>query len=270
MSAIRKTAAAILLLATLSAGSSLASAQGADLPVDLELVLAVDVSMSMDMSEQRLQREGYVRALKDPEVIQAIAGGINGRIAVTYVEWAGAFYQQTLLPWTVIDGAQAAAALSDRVADLPLGRMHRTSISGALHYSAGLFENNGFEGLRRVVDVSGDGPNNQGDPVTMRRDELVAAGIVINGLAIMTRRSGFGGFFDISKLDQYYETCVIGGPGSFVIPVTDASEFTTAIRRKMILEIAGSPVRLVPAAAAEPVDCLVGERQWQYWMERQE
>lgn len=260
----------LLLAGGLLMGAAPAGTQGLDQPVDLELVLAVDVSMSMDMSEQRLQRDGYVRALKDPDVIAAIMDGLHGRIALTYVEWAGSSYQQTLVEWTLVDGASSATAVADRIAALPFGRTHRTSISGALGYSSTLFERNGFEGLRRVVDVSGDGPNNQGLPVTQLRDELVSQGIVINGLAIMTRRSGGFGMFDISRLDEYYEGCVIGGPGAFVIPVTDAAEFTTAIRRKMILEIAGAPARIVPAAVTDPVDCLVGERQWQYWMDRQE
>ena len=227
--------------------------------------------MSMDMGEQKLQRDGYVAALKDPEVLAAIKDGVHGRIAVTYVEWAGASFQQVLMPWTLVDGPASAEAFADRLAGMPVGRMRRTSISGALEFTGRMFEGNGFEGLRRVVDVSGDGPNNQGTPVTLTRDALVSQGVVVNGLAIMIGRSGgFGSMFDIARLDEYYEDCVIGGPGSFVVPVTDKREFASAIRRKMILEIAGIEMKVIPAAVRQPTDCLIGERQWQYWMERQE
>lgn len=241
-----------------------------DQPVDLELVLAVDVSLSMDMGEQKLQRDGYVAALRDPEVLAAVREGVHGRIAVTYVEWAGATSQQVLMPWTLIDGPASAAAFADTLAGMPVGRMRRTSISSALEFTGGLFDGNGFEGIRRVVDVSGDGPNNQGVPVTLTRDSLTSKGIVINGLAIMISRGGFGSMFDIARLDEYYEDCVIGGPGAFVVPVADKREFASAIRRKMILEIAGIEMRALPIAARQPTDCLIGERQWQYWMERQE
>ena len=238
--------------------------------VDLELIIAVDVSLSMDLEEQRLQRDGYVMALRDPEVHKAIASGPNGRIAVTYMEWAGPPNQQVVMPWTVIDSAQAARAFADRLEAAPISRARMTSISAALQYSGRLFETSGAKGIRRVIDVSGDGPNNAGMPVVPVRDELVAKGIVINGLPIMLKLSQ--GFFDLAELDLYYTDCVIGGTGSFMIPIKERSEFRTATRRKLLLEIAGyePPARLIRAQAGPPAvgfDCLVGEKQWRNYMD---
>src|SRR5262245_31282417 len=165
--------------------------------VDLELVLAVDVSLSMDLDEQRLQRDGYVAAFRDAEVQKAIQAGILGRIAVTYVEWAGPFSQQVVLPWTLIDSSSAAEKFAERLESQPISRMRMTSVSGGLTFAAGQF-GNGFTGTRRVIDISGDGPNNSGVPVTPVRDELVSRGIVINGLPIVLKPGSISGFFDIS------------------------------------------------------------------------
>ena len=238
--------------------------------VDLELVIAVDVSLSMDLDEQRLQRDGYVMAFRNPEVHKAITSGPNGRIAVTYVEWAGPPTQQVVMPWTVIDGAQAAGAFADRLEVAPISRARMTSISAALQYSGRLFESSGAKGIRRVIDVSGDGPNNAGYPVVPIRDELVAKGIVINGLPIMLKLAQ--GFFDLAELDLYYTDCVIGGTGSFMIPIKQRDEFQTATRRKLLLEISGyePPARVVRVQAppsAERSDCLIGEKQWRNYMD---
>ena len=238
--------------------------------VDLELVIAVDVSLSMDLDEQRLQRDGYVAAFRDPEIQKAIVSGPNGRIAVIYMEWAGPPTQQVVIPWTVIDGAQAAHALADRLEVAPITRARMTSISTALQYSGRLFATSGVKGIRRVIDVSGDGPNNAGMPVLSIRDELVADGIVINGLPIMIKLAQ--GFFDLARLDLYYTDCVIGGTGSFMIPIKERSEFQTATRRKLLLEIAGRepPPRLIRAQLRmpdDPSDCLVGEKQWRHYMD---
>ena len=238
--------------------------------VDLELVIAVDVSLSMDLDEQRLQRDGYIMAFRDPEVHKAITSGPNGRIVVTYMEWAGPPTQQVVMPWTVIDGAQAARAFADRLEAIPISRARMTSISAALQYSGRLFESSGAKGIRRVIDVSGDGPNNAGVPVVPVRDELVAKGIVINGLPIMLKLAQ--GFFDLAELDLYYADCVIGGTGSFMIPIRERREFQTATRRKLLLEIAGyqPPARLVRVQAGPPAerfDCLVGEKQWRDYMD---
>jgi hypothetical protein len=248
------------------------SASAADEPVDLELVLAVDISYSMDPDELELQRDGYVAALRHPEVIQAIRSGAYGRIAVTYVEWAGTASARTVLPWTLIDGQDAADGFATKLAAETLLRARRTSISGALAYSGTLFDGNGLSGLRRVIDVSGDGANNQGLPVTLVRDRIVSEGVTINGLPIILKTRNPGGFFDIADLDIYYEDCVIGGFGAFIVPVRTLTGFAAAVRRKLVLEIAGLPPRVVPAQIAERpprVDCLVGEKRWrqryEYW-----
>ena len=263
----RRFLLSIGLLAALALGSGKALAQPA---VDLELVIAVDVSLSMDLDEQRLQRDGYVSAFRDPEVHKAITSGPHGRIAVTYLEWAGPPTQIVVVPWVTIDGVQAANVLADRLEAAPISRARMTSISTALQFSGGLFQSSGVRGIRRVVDVSGDGPNNAGVPVVPVRNDLVSKGIVINGLPIMIKLPT--GFFDLAELDRYYSDCVIGGTGAFMIPIKDKSEFKSATRRKLLLEIAGDeqPARLIPAQARDPeehIDCMIGERQWRRYMD---
>lgn len=237
--------------------------------VDLELVLAVDVSLSMDMDEQRLQRDGYVQALRDPEVQKAIASGPNGRIAVTYMEWAGPPSQAVVVPWTIIDSPAAAQAFADRLEAAPITRARMTSISAALTFSRSLLASSGARGIRRVIDVSGDGPNNSGFPVTGIRDDLINDGIVINGLPIVLKRSNSWSMFDLEHLDRYYTDCVIGGTGSFMIPIRDPGEFRTATRRKLLLEISGLevPARVIRTQVTETMDCSVGERQWRRYID---
>ncbi len=208
------------------------------IPVDVELVLAVDVSYSMDPDEQALQREGYRLALTSKEFLQALHEGTHGKIAITYIEWAGQHDQLVVMPWRLIDGPEAADAVSAEIGRAPYRRASRTSISGGLQFSSSLFANSGYRGLRRVIDVSGDGPNNSGVPVTPVRDEIVAKGITINGLPLMLKRP-YRGMMDVGHLDWYYEDCVIGGPGSFVIPVRDRAQFVEATRNKLVLEVAG-------------------------------
>jgi hypothetical protein len=240
----------------------------AQTPVDLELVIAVDVSLSMDLDEQRLQRDGYVSAFRDAEVHTAITSGPHGRIAVVYMEWAGPLSQQIIIPWTLIDGPQVANVFADKLEAVPISRARMTSISSALQFSARLFDSSGARGTRRVVDISGDGPNNAGPPVVSARDELVAAGIVINGLPVMLKLAT--GFFDLADLDRYYAHCVIGGTGAFMIPIKQRSEFKTATRQKLLLEIAGRApqARLIRVQApAEASDCLIGEHQWRRYMD---
>jgi hypothetical protein len=234
-------------------------------PVDVELILAVDVSYSMDPEEQALQREGYVQALRSKEFLTALREGAHGKIAVMYFEWAGQFDQKILMPWRLIDGPEAADAVADELARAPYRRASRTSISGGLSFAKPLFDTSGYRGVRRVIDVSGDGANNAGAPVVSTRDGVTAAGITINGLPIMIRRSR-GSMMDIDNLDVYYEDCVIGGPGAFVVPIHERSQFVEATRTKLILEIAGRQpeARVMPAAAREPrVNCLIGEKLWQ-------
>jgi hypothetical protein len=233
-------------------------------PVDVELVIAVDVSYSMDPEEQALQREGYVLALTSREFLQALRQGAHGRIAIMYFEWAGQSDQKILMPWRVIDGPESADAVAAEIARAPYRRASRTSISGALRFAKPLFDDSGYKGLRRVIDVSGDGANNSGPLVELMRDDVLAAGITINGLPIMLKRPSIG-TLDIENLDQYYEDCVIGGPGSFVIPIREREKFIEATRTKLVLEIAGRQPepRIVPAASRTRVSCTIGEKLWQ-------
>jgi hypothetical protein len=243
-------------------------------PVDLELVLAVDVSFSMDPEEQRLQREGYVEALRDPEVLQAIANGIHGKIGITYIEWAGAGRVRTLVPWMAISNRATAEAFIDRLSREPYSRLSRTSISTGLIASMEAFKESPFEPMRRVIDVSGDGPNNDGPRVVPVRDAIVEQGVVINGLPILLNRqlTGRGNWGDIPNLDEYYEDCVIGGPGSFSIPIRERHEFVPATRRKILMEIANlvpeREPRVMRASTAPRVSCEIGEQMFRRWTDR--
>jgi hypothetical protein len=234
------------------------------IPVDVELVIAVDVSYSMDPDEQALQRQGYVQALTSKPFLQALREGANGKIAVTYIEWAGQFDQKIIMPWRLIEGPESADAVAAEIANAPYRRASRTSISGGLRFAKPLFDSSGYRGLRRVIDVSGDGANNSGDPVAPTRDEVVASGITINGLPIMLKRAR-PGTLDIAQLDIYYEDCVIGGPGAFVVPIRERSQFIEATRTKLVLEVAGRrpESRVMPASAQAPrVSCTIGEKLW--------
>ncbi|HYG91565.1 MAG TPA: DUF1194 domain-containing protein [Azospirillum sp.] len=211
------------------------------IPVDLELVLAVDVSGSIDPEEAQLQRRGYVEAFLNPKVINAIRSGPYGRIAVTYVEWAGDHYQQTMMGWTLLDGRDSITGFADRLAETGIGRERWTSISAGLTYSGALFETSPFEGTRRVIDVSGDGPNNSGPPLSLAREGVLARGITINGLPIVNNRPNPWGGEPPRDLDQYYRENVIGGPGAFIVVADGFDAFAQAILTKLLLEIAGTP-----------------------------
>jgi hypothetical protein len=247
-----------------------APAAAQEVDVDLELVLAVDVSRSMDQEEQALQKEGYLAALQHPEVIAAIRSGFLGRVAITYVEWAGPGRQQIIAPWTMVDGEGTAAALAGAIAAEPVSFLRGTSISSALTYTSGLFAGNGFRGMRQVIDISGDGPNNMGIPVLDARAAVLEQGITINGLPIVLNADYYGGY-SIPDLDIYYEDCVIGGPGAFLVTVAEMSRFAEAVRRKLVLEIAGTAPQVAPAAFGverEPrIDCLIGEKLRRRWMD---
>jgi hypothetical protein len=255
------------------AGAGMPSMAPAAEQVDLELVLAVDVSLSMSPTELEIQRRGYAEALVDDQVIEAIKDGVHGRIALTYVEWAGHTTQHIIVPWTVIASREDAQAFVEKLSANPPNSARRTSISGALLFAGDLFAESEFRGMRRVVDVSGDGANNQGPPVNEVRDATIAQGVTINGLPLMTR-GGMPSVFDIENLDAYYTNCVIGGPGAFMIPVNDWSQFPEAIRRKLVLELAGKTpepgegLPIVPVAAQDGYDCQIGEKLWRdrYWM----
>jgi hypothetical protein len=232
--------------------------------VDTELVLAVDVSYSMDPEEQALQREGYIRGITSREFMQALRSGMTGRVAITYFEWAGPYDQKIIVPWRLIDGPEAADAFVNEIARAPYRRASRTTISGALNFAKPLFGEGGFRGLRRVIDVSGDGANNSGELVTIARDDVLAAGITINGLPIMLKRPN-AFTMDIDNLDVYYEDCVIGGPGSFVIPIHEREQFKEATRTKLVLEVASgtSDPPVIPAQLRKPrISCAIGEQLW--------
>ena len=244
--------------------SKFADTRASAIPVDVELVIAVDVSYSMDPDEQALQREGYVLALTSKEFLQALHQGAHGKIAITYFEWAGQSDQKILMPWRVIDGPESADAVAAEIARAPIRRASRTSISGGLRFAKPLFDDSGYRGLRRVIDVSGDGANNAGPLVELIRDDVLAAGITINGLPIMLKRP-YKGTMDMDNLDEYYEDCVIGGPGAFVIPIREREKFIEATRTKLVLEVAGRQPdpQIVPTASRARVSCTIGERMWQ-------
>jgi hypothetical protein len=247
------------------AAPMLAQRGAAGVPVDAELVLAVDVSYSMDHEEQVLQREGYIAAITSREFMNALRQGMHGKIAMTYFEWAGTHHNEIIVPWREISGPESADSFAADIARAPYKRASRTSISGALMFGASLFEGSGYRGVRRVIDVSGDGANNNGPPVALIRDEVVGKGITINGLPIMLKRPN-ALTMDIGELDVYFEDCVIGGRGAFVIPIREREQFKTAIRTKLVLEMAGRmpKPRAMPASADAPrVSCLIGERMWQ-------
>ena len=223
--------------------------------VDLALVLAVDVSRSMDPDEQQLQRQGFVEAFRSPLVHEAIRHGMLGRITVAYMEWSGVNDQIVVVPWMVLGDAEGAAEFAHRLAVAPIARIGATSISGAIDFSTRLFDQSGVQPLRKVIDVSGDGPNNRGRLVTFARDGAVANGITINGLPIMLKRpSGQG---DMEDLDLYFRDCVVGGAGAFMIPVRERPQFAEAIKTKIIREIAGTTSKpLIQRTQAQaPMDC---------------
>jgi hypothetical protein len=227
------------LVGSLAALAGISPAR-ADTPVDLQLVMAVDVSRSIDEVEAELQRRGYIEAMTDERVIDAILSGENKRIAVCYVEWAGTHFQQTVIDWTAIDSARSGRAFSSKLAESPRSSQSWTAVGTALAYAAQRLENAPFTSRRRVIDISGDGRTNDGPPAELVRDRLVAQGIVINGLPVMMNRRDYGRPSD-ATLDQYYAENVIGGPGSFMIVATTFEDFGRAVRSKLIREISSLP-----------------------------
>ncbi|MDP6833496.1 MAG: DUF1194 domain-containing protein [Alphaproteobacteria bacterium] len=246
-------------------------AQSADIEVDVELVLAVDVSRSMSPRELEIQRRGYAEALTSREVVSAITGGLLGRVAVQYVEWAGSRSQRIIVDWTLIRGLAEAQSFAARLTAHFDSSMRRTSISGALQFAARQFDGNGFQSYRRIIDISGDGPNNHGRPVLAARGETLARGIVINGLPLMTRE-GLGSQFYLKDLDEYYRHCVIGGPGAFFLPVLDWQQFPVAVRHKLVMELATpqAPPAIMPIYirnVEDSYDCMIGEKIWEDFMD---
>lgn len=239
MSLTKALAAAVIAWPLLAPGSS-ARADA----VDLELVLAVDVSRSVDAEEAALQREGYAAAFRHPAVIGAIQSNPQGRIAVAYVEWAGTDFQRLTIPWTIVSDAASGAAFADTIMRQDRVSWSWTSLSGAIDFSMRTLAISPHRGTRRVIDISGDGVNNNGRPADVARDEALAAGVTINGLVIMNDRPtpGFSEYYP-SRLpvDEFYRNHVIGGPGAFVVTIADFSSFAYAIRNKLIREIAAAP-----------------------------
>jgi hypothetical protein len=287
-----KGAATLVLAGLISLGAPVAAqqvspaAQGKSgiTNVDLELVLAVDISQSMDEDEHTLQRNGYVDAFRHKDVVNALMSGPEGKIAVVYMEWAGDFDPIVAVPWTIIDSEKSALAFADRLAKEPIYGEQRTSISNALIKATELIEGNSIASHRQAIDVSGDGANNAGPLVELVRDEVVKRGITINGLPIMLDKPKE--FYDIDHLDRYYKHCVIGGPSSFIAPVFDLKHLSATIRKKLVMEIAGlevapetAPIQFGDAGEqqspaksgiiraqlklpAAKTDCTIGEQVW--------
>jgi hypothetical protein len=227
--------------------------------VDVELVLALDVSYSMDKDKLALLREGYAQAIVSEEFIQALKANPNGRLAVTYFEWSVSNYQKIIVPWRVIDGPDAAAAVAAEIMKAPAVSKSRTSISGAINFAMSLFDNDPNRGTRRVIDISGDGPNNSGEPVLEARNAALAKGVTIDGLPIRNEPPGPQ---DIEHLDHYYEDCVTGGPGSSVTTIEGRDNFQEAIRSMLVREVAG-PAKEHPNISStgqeKRISCSIGE-----------
>jgi hypothetical protein len=222
--------------------------------VDVLLVLAADVSRSIDDGEFDLQRKGYARAMSDPRVIDAIVGGKNRAIAVTFVEWAGDQEEKTVIDWSVIRDEEGAGAVGAAILAAPRSFLGRTSISGAIDYSVDQFGSAPAEGVKRVIDISGDGTSNSGREVTVARDEAVAKGITINGLAIINTKANSGFAYHTHPpggLPKYYTDNVIGGPGAFLLVVENFDTFADAIVKKLVAEIAAAPGRATVAAVGD-------------------
>ncbi|KIN75307.1 DUF1194 domain containing protein [Sulfitobacter noctilucae] len=234
--------------------------------VDLELVLMVDVSRSMSDAELELQRRGYAEALRSDVVFRAVQSGLLQTLALTYVEWAGT--QEIIVDWQLIETRQDLDSFADQLTVRSNPSLRRTSISSALEFGASRILRNAYRGLRRVIDISGDGPNNLGPLVLTSRDRVTAQGITINGLPLMTN-DGAPQLFHLENLDVYYQTCVIGGPGAFAIPVYVWRDFSAAVQRKLVLEIAGlmPQPQMIKAQARDPRDCQVGEKIWEDFMQ---
>jgi hypothetical protein len=237
------------------------SAQSAG--VDLALILAVDVSSSMSMDELAVQRAGYVAAISDPRIAEAITNGALHRIALSYVEWADPGLQVVTMPWQIIDGSAAATIFAAELAQKPLVSGTNTSISAALRFSARLFHNLDVPADRYVIDISGDGPNSAGAHVAPVRDRLVADWIVINGVPILIDPAPLDAATGMTLAD-YYRDCVVGGAGAFVVPAASVDGIVDAIRRKLVLEIADLPPRaaVVPVAGTVQADCTFGQKDF--------
>lgn len=273
-----KRAALALVVGALAGWGFAGTAMAAPEPVDLELVIATDVSRSISHEEALLQRRGIAEAFRNPAVVRAIESGFLGKIGVAYIDYSSRAFNRIVVDWTVVEGRESAASFASRLLAAPLTFGRRTSISDAIEQAREMIESNALEGTRRVIDVSGDGPNNFGNPVDAVRDATISRRIAINGLPILNRSDAFDSRFYLADLDKYYLGCVIGGPGAFLVVAGSFEDFARAIRRKLILEIAGAapPGRLVrvsspgrprasPGGYVYPGGCDIGERMWERW-----
>jgi len=229
----------VLFAASMSTTIQLARAE----VVDLQLILAADVSISVDNEEFRLQREGYASAITDPRVLEAIQAGPHHAIAVSFIEWSGPKAQRVVADWMVIDDGETATVFANILRKAPRSFADATAIGSAIDFAVQHFAESGFEGGRRVIDVSGDGDNNSGRPVEYSRDDAVKAKVTINGLTIVNEHPapGFIGHVQpVGGIGEYYRTRVIGGPGSFVLSIDSFDSFAQAITKKLVAEIASS------------------------------
>jgi hypothetical protein len=228
------------LVSAIAALLFMAPSEAQDTAVDLALILAVDVSMSIDEGEAGVQRIGYIHALRDKRVAEAIRSGPIGRIAITYMEWSSIYHQRVVVPWRVISDLESARAFAAELDDAALKSGSTTSISGGIDFAVELFAESGYEATRQVIDISGDGYSDYGRPPEDARDEAVA-----KGLAIMNKRAEWKQASP-DDLDKYYRDHVIGGPGSFYIAVHNLNDFSQSVLQKLILEIASLEIPRTP------------------------
>jgi hypothetical protein len=243
---MRMWMAAVLLALGVAASAPASPARAEEGTVDLLLVLAADVSRSVDEKKFKLQRDGYAAAIADPRVVRAMTAGPSGRIALCFVEWASNNEQTIVVDWIAVAGAGDAEGIAARVREAPRSYMGRTSISAAIDHAMAHLAKSPFQAPRRVIDVSGDGTNNSGRPVTQARDEAIAAGVTINGLVILSEvplPTNPQHTHPPGGLTAYYENNVIGGPGAFVLEAESFESFGQLMISKLIKEIAAGPVR---------------------------
>jgi hypothetical protein len=247
----RRVAVGAAILAALGLAGAAAQTAAQPVEVDLELVLAIDISGSIDPEEALLQRQGYVAAFRDAAIKRAILSGYHGRIAVVFYEWSDAWRQQTLIGWTLLDSEVAIMDFARMLEDKPITVWTRTSITGAIRYAIKTFDQSPFKAERRVLDISGDGANNDGGLVTEARELALSQGIAINGLPIINERPNPWGFPNQEDLDQYYEGCVIGGPRAFTVVARSFEDFGEAVRKKLLQEIVDAVPDFVPIDIAQ-------------------
>ncbi|SRR6266581_2031362 len=246
---MRSTFLGLFCAALLLGGAGGAEAEN----VDLQLILTSDVSRSIDNEEFKLQREGYASALENPQVLSAIRSGPTGAIAVTFIEWSSVSEQKVVVDWSVIRDGEGAAVVAAQIRAAPRSFVGHTSISDGLDFAVKRFEVSGMSSPRRVIDVAGDGTNNSGRPISDARDDAVAKGIVVNGLAIINLNPNFGFIAHTQPpggLPAYYRENVIGGPGSFVLQIDDFGSFADAMVQKLVTEISDLPVKKAGDLAA--------------------